>query len=58
MKIRVFDGGKGDCILLTGSNGEHVLVDGGLVDTFGHDSYSANVAPFLAKLRDLSLIHI
>ncbi|MFT7648627.1 MAG: hypothetical protein ACI8Y4_003379 [Candidatus Poriferisodalaceae bacterium] len=53
MKIRVFDGGKGDCLLLSSDNDDHILVDGDLVSTFGHDSYSANVADRLNKLRKL-----
>lgn len=53
MKIRVFQSGKGDCLLLTSSDGRHILVDGGHVDPRKRlDHYSPNVAPFLGNLRD------
>ena len=53
MRIRVFHSGKGDCLLLTSSDGKHILVDGGHVSTSGHiDNYSDNVARFLGRMRD------
>ena len=53
MRIRVFHSGKGDCLLLTSSDGKNILVDGGHVTSSGGtDNYSPNVAPFLGKLRD------
>lgn len=53
MKIRVFNAGKGDCLLLTSSDGKNMLVDGGHVfQQFGIDHYSPNVAPFLGQMRD------
>ena len=51
MRIRVFQADKGDCLLLTSSDGRNILVDGGLVSTFGSDAYSPNVAPRLADLQ-------
>ncbi|MEM6820904.1 MAG: MBL fold metallo-hydrolase [Verrucomicrobiota bacterium] len=53
MRVRAFEGNSGDCLLLTGSNGENVLVDGGLVRyNFGKIlSYQFNVAPELSKMR-------
>ena len=52
MKIRVFHSGKGDCLLLTSSDGKHILVDGGHVSTGGRvDNYSANVARTLGRMR-------
>jgi beta-lactamase superfamily II metal-dependent hydrolase len=30
MQIRVFRSGEGDCLLITGSSGKHILVDGGI----------------------------
>lgn len=46
MKIRVFQSDKGDCLLLTSSNGKNrVLVDGGMTA-----SYTTHVAPALSKL--------
>jgi len=47
MKIRVFQSDKGDCLLLTSSNGKNrILVDGGMTA-----SYNKHVAPALAKLN-------
>jgi len=47
MKIRVFQSDKGDCLLLTSSNGKNrVLVDGGM-----SASFTEHVAPTLAKLN-------
>ena len=51
MRIRVFQGDKGDCLLVTSSDRRNILVDGGLVSTFGDDAYSPNVAPALGRLR-------
>jgi beta-lactamase superfamily II metal-dependent hydrolase len=47
MKLRVFQSGKGDCMLLTGADGRNVLIDGGM-----RDAYSEHVAPALGELRD------
>lgn len=53
MRIRVFHSGKGDCLLLTSSDGKNILVDGGHVTAAGGtDNYSPNVAPFLGDMRD------
>lgn len=46
MKLTVFQSDKGDCLLLTGADGRHMLVDGGM-----RSSYSAHVAPTLEQLR-------
>lgn len=46
MKIRVFQAGKGDCLLLTANDGTRVLVDGGM-----RADYRKHVAPALANLR-------
>jgi hypothetical protein len=46
MKIRVFQSDKGDCLLITSSDGKHVLVDGGM-----SSSYDEHVAPALDKIR-------
>lgn len=47
MKLTVFQSGKGDCMLLTGADGRHMLIDGGM-----GPAYSAHVAPALGKMRD------
>ena len=51
MRIRVFQADKGDCLLLTSSDNRHILVDGGLVNSFGDDAYSSNVAPTLGRMQ-------
>lgn len=51
MKITVFEGSKGDCLLLKSTDGKNVLVDGGNVGGSGGDSYSRNVAPYLGRMR-------
>lgn len=47
MKLTVFQSGKGDCMMLTGSDGRRMLIDGGM-----SDAYSKHVAPALGKLRE------
>ncbi|MFQ5742151.1 MAG: MBL fold metallo-hydrolase [Acidobacteriota bacterium] len=46
MKLTVFRADKGDCLLLTSSNGTNILADGGM-----RDSYRQHVAPALGKLH-------
>jgi beta-lactamase superfamily II metal-dependent hydrolase len=46
MKLIVFQSDKGDCLLLTGADGRHMLIDGGM-----RESYSTHVAPTLEQLR-------
>ena len=41
MRIRVFDAGKGDSLLLTSDGGDHILVDGGLAGAVGVSGASA-----------------
>jgi beta-lactamase superfamily II metal-dependent hydrolase len=57
MKITVFQAGKGDCLLLEGAGGEHILVDGGL-----SGPYKEHVAPALGALRErgvaLDLVYV
>jgi len=45
MRVEAFRADKGDCLLLTGGGGEHVLIDGGMRHSFGD-----HVAPALAAL--------
>ena len=47
MNLTVFQSDKGDCMLLTGSDGRKMLVDGGM-----RASYSEHVAPALGKLQE------
>ena len=57
MKIRVFQAGKGDCLLLTGHDGTRILVDGGM-----RADYRRHVAPALARIRErggaLDLVYV
>ena len=57
MKITVFQSHKGDCLLLEGSQGTTVLVDGGM-----GASYSEHVAPSLGAMREqdraLDLVYV
>ena len=46
MKLRVFQSDKGDCMLLTSSDGRHVLIDGGM-----SASYREHAAPALNLLQ-------
>lgn len=45
MKLRVFQSGKGDCLLLSSDDGHHVLVDGGMPA-----AYSTHVSPALGAM--------
>jgi beta-lactamase superfamily II metal-dependent hydrolase len=57
MKIRVFQAGKGDCLLLAGSDGTRILADGGM-----RADYRTHVAPALARIRErggaLDLVYV
>ncbi|MEJ7792230.1 MAG: MBL fold metallo-hydrolase [Gaiellaceae bacterium] len=57
MKLRVFQAGKGDCLLITADDGKRVLVDGGM-----RADYREHVAPYLARLRQrdiaLDLVYV
>lgn len=54
MRIRTFEGNKGDCIQVISTGGTNILIDGGLVKkAFGRvSSYADNVAPELTKMRE------
>lgn len=47
MKIRVFQSDKGDCLLLTGKDGRHILADGGMPA-----SYTKHVAPTMKRIQE------
>lgn len=51
MKLTLFPADKGDCILVTGSRGEQVLVDGGM-----RTSFAEGPAKALAKLKRLDVV--
>lgn len=46
MKLEVFQSDKGDCLLLEGADGKHMLIDGGM-----RDSYTRHVALTLGRMR-------
>ena len=55
MNIRVFRSGKGDCVLLThGSNGKHILVDGGVFDAY-EDHWASAVGQLRNDGEELEL---
>src|SRR5829696_7201563 len=47
MKLRIFQSSKGDCLLLEGADGKHVLCDGGM-----RSSMKEHVRGELGKLRE------
>jgi hypothetical protein len=57
VKIRVFQSDKGDCLLVTSSDGKNLLADGGMAG-----SYRDHVAPFLGGMREegeiLDLVYV
>ena len=54
MRLRVFQAGEGDCLLLTSADGKRVLVDGGMPDF-----YPDHAGPALARLRgELDLLYV
>jgi len=57
MKLTVFKAGKGDCLLVTGSDGTNILVDGGM-----RPDYRAHVAGALGSLAEekkrLDLVYV
>lgn len=53
MKLKIFPSEKGDCLLLTGSDGKQVLVDGGMAASF-----SDRVAAPLSKLTELDVVYV
>jgi hypothetical protein len=53
MKLRIFKADKGDCVLLTGQDGKHVLIDGGM-----RDSYTEHVSEFLSRLGTLERVYV
>jgi beta-lactamase superfamily II metal-dependent hydrolase len=54
MRLKVFQSDKGDCLLLTGTDGTTILVDGGM-----RASYLEHVAPSLARLNGgIDLIYV
>jgi L-ascorbate metabolism protein UlaG (beta-lactamase superfamily) len=53
MKLRIFQSDKGDCLLLSSADGKHVLVDGGM-----RESYLEHVAPNLTDIEKLDLVYV
>lgn len=57
MRLRIFQSDKGDCLLLTGTDGKTILVDGGM-----YRSYKDQVRPYLGRMRtrgeEVDLVYI
>jgi beta-lactamase superfamily II metal-dependent hydrolase len=57
MKLRIFPSDKGDCLLLTGSDGKNMLIDGGM-----RASFKAHVLPHLGAMaaagEQLDLVYV
>ena len=58
MKLRIFQSGKGDCMLLTGNDHKRILIDGGL-----KASYREHVGPWLDRYlrrrgKDLDVVYV
>ena len=47
MRFLTFQSDKGDCVMLTSSDGHHMLVDGGM-----RTSYTNHVSRYLGRMRD------
>jgi beta-lactamase superfamily II metal-dependent hydrolase len=51
VKLTLYPADKGDCLLVTGADGRHLLVDGGM-----RESYRQYVAPALGRLKELDVV--
>lgn len=59
MRLRVFQSGAGDCVLLTANSGENILVDGGFRGTYkDHVRSSITIGPQMTKLDLVCVSHI
>ncbi len=57
MKLRVFQSDKGDCLLLTSSDGEHMLIDGGMKKSFNQHTASY-LSRYVDRLHRVCVTHI
>ncbi|HEX5015930.1 MAG TPA: MBL fold metallo-hydrolase [Candidatus Limnocylindrales bacterium] len=57
MRLRVYQSGKGDCLLLTSADGHHMLVDGGMPDAYV-DHVAAAMGDLAAAGEQLDLVYV
>lgn len=57
MKVRIFRSGKGDCLLITGASGKHILVDGGVPQTY-KDHWAQTIGALGEQNETLDLVCI
>ena len=57
MKLRIYQSDKGDCLLVSGSAGGHILVDGGMRKAF-QDHVRADLGKMAAKQEALDLVYV
>ena len=57
MRLRVYQSDKGDCLLVSGDAGGHILVDGGMRKSF-QDHVRADLGKMAAKKEVLDLVYV
>lgn len=57
MKLRIYQSDKGDCLLVSGDAGGHILVDGGMRKAF-QDHVRADLGKMAAKKEALDLVYV
>lgn len=57
MKLRIYQSDKGDCLLVSGGAGGHILVDGGMRKAF-QDHVRADLGKMAAKNEALDLVYV
>jgi beta-lactamase superfamily II metal-dependent hydrolase len=57
MRLRVYQSDKGDCLLVSGTGGGHILVDGGMRQAF-QDHVRADLGKMAAKKEVLDLVYV
>ena len=57
MKLRIYQSDKGDCLLISGSAGGNILVDGGMRKSF-QDHVRADLGRMAVKKEALDLVYV
>jgi beta-lactamase superfamily II metal-dependent hydrolase len=57
MRIRIYQSDKGDCLLVTGADGTHILVDGGMKNAF-QDHVRADLGRLAKRKEALELVYV
>ena len=57
MKLRIYQSDKGDCLLVSGNAGGHILVDGGMRKAF-QDHVRADLGKMAVKQEALDLVYV